>query len=96
VIVDNLDIVSVAIAPAKADTPLIVDPDTPLPGSIADQLFQSVRRRYPQILEARRCFQHSKFSERNPLNVRRETTRPLQVEELLGLTVSPTADHLAR
>jgi hypothetical protein len=34
-VVHNLDPVSVAVAPHETDTPLIVNPDTVLPGPIA-------------------------------------------------------------
>jgi len=41
-IVRYLDVVGVAVAPAEADSPLIVDPDAVLTGAIATQLLQPI------------------------------------------------------
>jgi hypothetical protein len=49
VIIYNFDIVGIAIAPDKADAPLVVDADTVLPFAIASQRFQVIARRRPQI-----------------------------------------------
>jgi hypothetical protein len=50
VVVDYLDVQRIAIFPAKADAPLIVDPDAVLSFSAASQGFQSIARRDPKIL----------------------------------------------
>ena len=45
VIIDDLDVEGVAVLPAEADAPLIVDPDTVLTLSVARELLQSISRR---------------------------------------------------
>jgi hypothetical protein len=51
-VIDNFDFVSVAVGKAKADAPLIVDPDRMPPGTIAAQRFQAVGRRQAQIVNS--------------------------------------------
>jgi hypothetical protein len=45
-VINNFDIIGVAVPPVEAYPPLIVDPDAPLAFSLADKLFQPVSRRY--------------------------------------------------
>jgi hypothetical protein len=49
VIVDDLDIMGVAVAPDKADPESVVDPDAVLTPSVAAERFQPVSREDPQI-----------------------------------------------
>lgn len=49
--------------PAEADPPLIIDPDTVLPGSIALELLQTIARWRPEILELLRGVEHHELSE---------------------------------
>ena len=51
-IVDDLDLPSVAITPDKADTPLLVDANAMVPKSVATKSFQPVARRDSQIIKA--------------------------------------------
>jgi hypothetical protein len=44
-IISDLHFIGVSIPPQKADSPLIVDPDTVLPLSVARQLLKAVARR---------------------------------------------------
>ena len=50
VIVTNLDTEGRAIAPLETDTPLVVDPDAPLPFTVVGQFFQPVPGWYAEIL----------------------------------------------
>jgi hypothetical protein len=49
-VIYNLDVVGIAVAPDEAQPPLVVDPDAVLPNPIAGQRLQAVRRRLPQVL----------------------------------------------
>jgi hypothetical protein len=49
VVVSYFNICGITVIPNEADSPLIVDPDTVLPFSIAFQHLQPIRRWYPQI-----------------------------------------------
>jgi hypothetical protein len=50
VIIDDLDIVRLALGPSKADTPLIVDSNAPLARAIRPESLQLVAGRIAQIL----------------------------------------------
>src|SRR3972149_165498 len=62
VVVRNLDIRRVAIDPAKADAPLVIDADAPLPGPILLQKFQPITWRNSQTLDAGRCVNLLQFA----------------------------------
>ena len=48
VIIDDLDLVSVAITPYKTDPPLIVDSNAVLALAIAGEFLEPISRRYPE------------------------------------------------
>ena len=50
VIIGQFYIVRIAVGPGKADSPLVVHPDTHLSDAIAFQLFKSIVRRHTQFL----------------------------------------------
>jgi hypothetical protein len=52
-IIHDFDIVGIAIAPDKADAPLVVDANAVLPFPITSQRFQVIARRRPQIAKFR-------------------------------------------
>jgi hypothetical protein len=93
VIIDNLDIMRVTIAPLKTDAPLIVDADAPLPLTVGMKLFKPIRRRHSQIRESRRAIQHSQLAQRNLLNIIRKLPRPLKIEDLFGFFALERPNH---
>lgn len=62
VIVRNLHVVGVAVAPHKTDSPLIVDAYTVLLRTVTFQLMKSVARRHSQIRQTSGRVQHQKLS----------------------------------
>lgn len=48
-IIDYFDVVRMTVIPAKADAPLLVDPDTVLPPPTSCESLQSIPRRNPEI-----------------------------------------------
>ena len=48
-VVDDLNIMGVAVAPAKADPPLVIDSDAVLSFSIAQQALQPIAGRSPEV-----------------------------------------------
>jgi hypothetical protein len=48
-IVDNLNRESVGVNPAKADAPLVVDPNTMLPATVAGEGLQTIARNRLQV-----------------------------------------------
>lgn len=61
-VVNNFRIVSVAIVPDEANTPLIIDANTILATPATAQLLKAICRRNPQIVQARSIVQHSQLS----------------------------------
>lgn len=48
-IVYNFNKVSISVLPLEADSPLIVNPNGPLPFAVAAELLQAIARRGPQV-----------------------------------------------
>jgi hypothetical protein len=48
-IVDNFNVVCIAIAPPKTDAPLVIDPNAVLTDTIASELFQAITWGHAQI-----------------------------------------------
>jgi len=96
VIIGNLHVVGVTVAPYKTDTPLVVDAYTALPCTVRFQLMQSVTRRHS--LEIHQTFgrvQHQKLSSRWLSNVH-ELTNILIVEKPLRVGTLEGPDHIQR
>jgi hypothetical protein len=69
VIIRNLHVVSVSVAPHKTDTPLVVDAYAVLPRTVTFQLMKSVTRRHSQIRQTFGRVQHQELSSRWLSNV---------------------------
>jgi hypothetical protein len=82
-----------AVLPHKADSPLIVDPDAPLPGSASSQRFEPIPRRAAKIAQTLGLIQLLQLSPRHPLDIRGEDGRALTPEHSFRLVVPETADH---
>jgi len=52
VVVDDLDIFGSSFIPAETYSPLVVDPDAPLPGAVALQRFKPISGRNPEIVNS--------------------------------------------
>ena len=50
-VVHDIDLKGVPVLPAKADSPLVVDPDAVLPASIAAEFLQPVAERHAKIVQ---------------------------------------------
>ena len=70
-VVDNLDVIGVTIAPRKADAPAFIDPDAILSRSISYQLFQAIGRGNLQIIEGMRVIEHAQFPQGDLLDISR-------------------------
>jgi hypothetical protein len=83
VIVDDFDIVAMALTPDKTDSPLIIDPNRVLPFPIASQCFQLISWRRSQNAQLRRSVNLEQFPQGDPF----DGTEPLAVvivKELLS------------
>jgi hypothetical protein len=70
VIVDDFDLPGILIPPFKADSPLIVDPDTPLAIPIAAKFFQPVSRRLCKFFDSVHACDLAELPEGNSLGRR--------------------------
>jgi len=62
VIVHNFDLVGVAFAPTKADSPLVIDADAVLPLSVALESFKPIARRHSYLPQVCGCVQRQQFA----------------------------------
>ncbi len=74
-VIHYLDTVSITSAPLKAYAPLVVDPNTVLSGPYAGKFLKAVGRWNAQVIERRRVVDHAKFTQRNLLDVLRQSPR---------------------
>ena len=92
-VIDDLNLMRVARTPTKADPPLSVDADAVLPGSIALQLFQSVRRGYAQVIKRRRGVEHAQLPKGGTLHVGAQTPDRSALEKTLSVSILEALDH---
>ena len=57
-IIDNFDVVRIAMAPDKTDAPLLVDANAVLTCAVASERFQTVAGRHSQVLQCPSGMQH--------------------------------------
>jgi hypothetical protein len=88
-----LDIAGFTIIPSKADTPLIVYPDTPLPFAIAFEGLQTIAWRVTQVVQRERSVQLAQLAQGSILNVSRELATMLAMPYPLCLLVFKASDH---
>ena len=69
VVVGDLNLVGIVVAPFEADTPLIVDPDGKLSLSVPFQFLQSVARRRSQVVKTLSVVQHSELPQSRQMDV---------------------------
>src|SRR5688500_6379247 len=93
VIVGDLDVVGIALAPDEADTPLIVDPNAVLPAAIALQSLHAVARRHAQIGETGAVVEHQQLLPRGAPEICAETSDRHVLEQRLGAPVGKSSDH---
>jgi hypothetical protein len=93
VVIDDLYVVRITRTPSKANTPLIVDPDTVLTGSVAFQRLKPIARRDAQEIQGGRSMDLQQLPVRNPLYVRRKAPAILTLKEPFGVLVRETFDH---
>lgn len=93
-IIDNFDVGALSIAPAKADTPLIVYPDAMLTRALALQPFQAIRRWNAQIIKALRGIKHPQLPTREGLNLVWQTAGNVATPDAFSLHIGEAPDHV--
>src|SRR5271168_503415 len=95
VIIPDLHVVSVSIAPNETNTPLVVDADTVLSRAVTLQRMKPVSRRKIQIHQTFGRVQHQKLAPRRLPNVH-ELTNTLIAEKPLGVGALKGLYHIQR
>jgi hypothetical protein len=92
-VVGDLDIAGRSIRPPETDPPLIIDPDTVLPDTIALQSFQAVSGRYPQVLQFDSILKESQFPSCDLEKITRDSFDALPLPDTLREPAPETFDH---
>jgi hypothetical protein len=92
-IIHDLNLEGITIVPAEADAPLIIDANAPLTSAIADEPFEAVGRRNPQVFNGRGPVQHPQLAKCDRLNGLREPPRWPQLENPASFFAAKGADH---
>jgi len=93
VVVRDLHIVGIRTLPAKADAPLIVDPNAVLPLPATNELLKAIPRRRPQVIQHVRSVKNEEFPESCPLDLGGETRCPDAPEYPFRVPILEAADH---
>lgn len=92
-IVNYLDVKGVPFAPAKADSPLVIDPDAVLAPSIAGQFLKAITRGKPKVTQSIRSVENRKFALGKPLQLHVESAYTLANKDLLSVPISKRPYH---
>jgi len=92
-IINDFDLVCVALFPKEADSPLIVYSNAVLPGSAALESFQMVSWRHPQIIQRLRSRELNKFAEGNALDAIGNPSRSIATPNLFRFFTAEALNH---
>jgi hypothetical protein len=87
VVVDNFDLPGISIPPFKADTPLVINANAPLPLPIATELLEAVPRRLGKLFDTVHALDLPEFAKGDSFN-RGKTARMEPLEQPLGFLVT--------
>jgi hypothetical protein len=93
VVVNDLNFIRVGLSPLETDSPLIIDSDAVLTGSIASQALEPVPGRNPQIGETLCVVQHPQLSPRRLLDFTGESPGDLTSPDLFCQLAFEGSDH---
>jgi hypothetical protein len=91
-VIRDLDVIAMAVAPHEADSPLIVDANGVLSFSVAAQSLQLIAGRRSQNAHFRRGMQLQQLPQRNALEGSK-SPRMLVVKKLLGFLRREALNH---
>ena len=92
-IIHDLNVEGVAVLPAKADPPLIIDVNAMLAGPTAFELLQTVARWNAEILELLGSIDEPQLAEHGPVQLGREPAHALALKETLGIPIGEALNH---
>jgi hypothetical protein len=85
VVVHNLDIGRAGRGPEEADSPLFINADAVLAGTVASKSFEMVSVGNAQIVQTNGGMEQEEFAPHHRHEILRETPRRLAVKDFLGL-----------
>jgi hypothetical protein len=92
VVIGDLYFVCTCVLPGEADAVFVVDADRVLTGAVVGEGFETRTGRL-KVVERVGRVKHSEFAKRDSFDVI-EPTRPLTVEDFLGILVCEALDHI--
>lgn len=92
-VVDDLDLPRLAIAPSEADTPLFVDANTVLSSAIAPQRLEPVAGRRPQIVKPACGLKYQEFRLRPLLDPHGQAANIMACKDGRSALVGEALDH---
>lgn len=92
-VVNDLHLLWSSFGPHEADTPLVIDPDAVLPGSVALQRLEPVSRRNAEIVKHLRGSHLTKLPQCNRMNPRIDRPHAFASPQSLGVLVAERPDH---
>ena len=92
-VVDDLDLVGIVLAPDETDPPLLIDADRVPAFPIPLECFQPICRRHAQVFESPRIVEKTQLSKGDILNVRRQLAVSVARPDSRGLVVMEADDR---
>ena len=92
-VIHDLDVEGVAVEPAKAQAPLVVDSNAELSHPVAGESFQPIPRRSAKICEVDRCIELSQATQRGALQLRTQTSDREPFEQPPRIPIAKAANH---
>jgi hypothetical protein len=92
VVVDNLDVIGVPVAPNKTNTPLVINAYAVLPFTLTMERFQTIAGRCRKVTQFRRTIQLPKLPASDGLDGLKSTT-PLTSMKPLGFRAAERINH---
>ena len=93
VVIDNFDVVGISVLKAKADAPLVVDPDAIRTTSIALQSFKLISRRRIQGIERTSSVELQQSAPSGSFEIN-ESPNKISSKKPLGILASEAPNHL--
>jgi hypothetical protein len=92
-IINNFNLVRIALLPTEADTPLVIDPNAPLAAAAAFERLQSGAGKCGQIPQPLGIVQHSQLPQRYSLHGVIQSPREAAMPDTLGLFAGKARNH---
>src|SRR6185437_13629408 len=93
VVVDDFDMHRSSLMPNETNAPLVIDPDRVLSLPVRLQGFEPIAGRNAQVIEQPGLIQKAKLSQRDILNVRRQSSALPSRPDQFRLGIGKTLDH---